>query len=461
MKSVTSLSGYPEWLPEDQLVVETFTRLIRGKFEQYGFIPLETRAVEPLSVLLTKGETDKEIYLLRRLQAGEDETDKSLGLHFDLTYPFARYASENKDRLVFPFRRYQIQKSWRGERPSLGRFREFLQADFDIIDNQDLTVELDLEVILTANEIMTSLPIPEVRLLIGHRKLLEGAYRAMGIQDIAPVLRIVDKLEKIGDKTAFQILTQDLGIDENTAAKCIRLGRIKGQSENQVYQELKELEINHPLIDEGWSELTTIMATCNRQAKSAVFIDLSIARGLDYYTGMVLEGKFIQFPAYPSIIGGGRYDNLASGGSQKLPGVGMTIGISRILGLVLHEGLLKASRKTPTCVLVALISDAMRDQSAEIARNLRRRGIPCEVYPRPDKYGKQIAYAEKKGIPFVWFPAEDGKGDGEVRDIRVRDQKPADINSWNPDVDDLNVKILYDAEAYEKLLSNRQYTGKK
>lgn len=457
MSVLTSLSGYPEWLPEDQFVVQSFTRLIQQKFELYGFAPIETRAVEPLNVILAKGETDKEIYTLRRLQAAEDEAGKDLGLHFDLTVPFARYVMENRGKLVFPFRRYQIQKAWRGERPSLGRYREFLQADFDIIDENPLTVQSDLEVIQTVNEIMLALPVPEFRILINNRKLLGGFYRALGIEEYGGVLRTVDKLPKIGEEKVYEILTGEQGLSTEAARKCIQLGKIKGQDMDAILKEVNSLGLSHPLLEEGLYELGYVLSNCSRQVRSIVHADLSIARGLDYYTGMVVEGKFVQFPKYPNIIGGGRYDNLASTGSVKLPGVGLTIGITRILGLVLHEGLLKASRMTSTCVLVALVSEELRGQSIQIANALRARGIPSEVFPRPLKYGRQIAYAERKGIPFVWFPDENGQGAGEVRDIRTRTQAPADPASWSPDPADLSVQIVRDDAALQRLLESTHY----
>jgi histidyl-tRNA synthetase len=457
MPVLTSLSGYPEWLPEDQLVVEAFVAQLRRTFELYGFAPLETRAIEPLPVILAKGETDKEIYLLRRLQAGEEEANKAIGLHFDLTVPFARYVRENRGKLDFPFRRYQIQKAWRGERPSQGRYREFLQADFDIIDEAPLTVHSDLEVIQTVNEIVNELPIPQVNLLVNQRKLLEGFYRGLGIEAIADVLRVVDKLEKIGAEQVLRVLTQDLGLGEAAATKCIQLWQIKGQDVDEINQAVHALGVTHALLEEGLADLSTILSVCSRQPHNSVIADLSVARGLDYYTGMVIEGKFAQFPRYPTIVAGGRYDRLAADGASALPGVGLSIGVSRILGLVLHEGLLEASRKTPSCVLVALVSEERREQSAAVARVLRSRGIPSEVFPRPLKYGRQIAYAERKGIPFVWFPAESGEGSGEVRDLRSRAQSTADPLAWTPPPADREVQVTKNEDALQKLLESRKF----
>jgi histidyl-tRNA synthetase len=456
MSILSSLSGYPEWLPEDRLVEQAFVELIQSKFELYGFTPLETRAVEPLPVLLAKGETDKEIYLLRRLQASENESDQGVGLHFDLTVPLARYVVENRSKLVFPFRRYQIQKAWRGETPGLGRYREFLQADIDIVDEQPLTIHSDQEIVQTVNEVLTSLPIPEIQLLVNHRKILEGIYEGLGIDAITDVLRLMDKLDKVGEANVYQQLLA-LGLSDQTAGKCLQAGKIHGQDGDRLYQAIKALGVTHPLLDEGFDELGYLLTVCNHHTKSAVYADLSIARGLDYYTGMVCEGRFVQFPHYPTIVAGGRYDNLVTDETLKLPGVGVSIGVTRILGLVLGEGLLKCSRKTPSCVLIALISDALRDKSMETARVLRSRGICCEVFPRPVRYGKQIAYADKKGIPYVWFPDETGQSTGEVRDIRTGNQVAADPMMWIPGSNDFSVRVRKNAVALQELLERGAY----
>jgi histidyl-tRNA synthetase len=457
MGMLNSLSGYPEWLPEDRLAEQLFIKTIQAKFELYGFTSLETRSVEPLEVILSKGETDKEIYCLRRLQAIEGEADKSIGLHFDLTVPFARYIMENRSKLTFPFRRYQIQRAWRGERPGLGRYREFLQADIDLIDSQALTVQSDIEVIQAIRAILDALPIPEVTLCVNNRKLLEGFYRGLGIERIADILRIVDKLDKIGEEKVLLCLIDDLHVPRSVAEKCLELGKIKGDESAQIRDVVRGLNISHPLFFEGLDELCAVINTFADRKTNRVIADLSIARGFDYYTGTVCEGKFAQFPKYPTIAAGGRYDNLVSDTNMKLPGVGMSLGVTRILGLVLHEGLIHASRKTPACVMVALISEEKREKSVTLAGILRQRGIPCEVYSRPEKYGKQIAYADGKGIPYVWFPSESGDGYGELRNVQNRTQAPADPNTWMPDATELTVTMRKDDNALQALLANPKY----
>jgi histidyl-tRNA synthetase len=361
---------------------------------------------------------------------------------------------ENRSRLVFPFRRYQIQKCWRGERPALGRFKEFLQADFDIIDESDIPVSYDLEMIETANELLASLPIPETHLLVSNRKIQEGFCQASGISDIHSSLHIMDKLDKIGEEEVFRRLTESIGISASAAQGCIQLCRIKGQDPDRVAASIRSLGARHPLLEEGLSELCAILQACRKQPGNQVWADLSVVRGLDYYTGTVCEGKFVQFPAYPSILGGGRYDNLASKGDARLPGVGLSIGITRILGLILHGGFLQSSRKTPSCVLVALVSDDARERSVEIAQTLRKRGIACEVFPRALKYGRQIAYAGKQGIPYVWFPVESGEGWGEVKDIRTGSQAAANPMEWTPPDEDIEVQVIEHEERLHNLSGN-------
>ena len=462
MSMLTSVSGFPEWLPEDQLVENLLIETIRNKFELFGFIPLETRAIEPLDKLLMKGETDKEIYVLRRLQAEAGEADTEFGLHFDLTVPITRYVVENRGRLVFPFRRYQIQKSWRGERPAMGRFREFTQADFDIISEQELTVQSDLEIIDLLREILQSLPIPKIRLDINSRKILKGFYLGMGIQDPVPVVRIVDKLDKIGSEGVQKQLVEAAGLTPQQAERCLQLGQIKTSDPEVLKVQVEATGISHPLLEEGLNEVAYLLKELGGTTQDMAVADLSLARGLDYYTGTVFEAKFRDLPRFGSIAGGGRYDNLASAGdSIRLPGVGVTIGITRLLAVALHEGLLQASRKTPSCVLVALASEAGREQSLAIARKLRQRGIACEIYEKPDRYGKQIRHADRRKIPFVWFPAEAGGLDGEVKDIRSGDQLPALVETWQPPEEDRTVRIEWNEEAYQALLCNPAYIDSK
>jgi histidyl-tRNA synthetase len=225
MAKITPLSGFPEWLPNERIVEQHVVDTVRSVFELHGFASIETRSVEPLDQLLRKGETDKEIYVLRRLQADADDNDSGLGLHFDLSVPFARYVLENAGKLDFPFRRYQIQKAWRGERPQEGRYREFLQADIDVVGRDTLPFHYEVEAPLVIAEALSRLPIPDVRISLNNRKVPEGFYRGLGIADTTLVLRAVDKLAKIGPAGVTKELAA-AGCDEKQAAQCLGLAEI-------------------------------------------------------------------------------------------------------------------------------------------------------------------------------------------------------------------------------------------
>ncbi|MEV0128193.1 histidine--tRNA ligase [Dactylosporangium sp. NPDC050688] len=431
MTRPTPLSGFPEWLPEQRLAEQQVLDRLRRTFELYGFSPLETRAVEPLDQLLRKGETSKEVYTLRRLQAGEGEDEQSLGLHFDLTVPFARYVLENAGKLQFPFRRYQIQKVWRGERPQEGRYREFLQADIDIVDRDTLPSHYEAEIPLVIGDALRSLPIPPVKILVNNRKLCEGFYRGLGIEHPEEILRIVDKLDKIGpDAVSAEIQQQ---ATEAQAKACLALAEITAQDASFA-DEVRRLGVEHPLLDEGVAELAAVVETAREHSPGLVQATLKIARGLDYYTGTVYETELAGFERFGSICSGGRYDNLASAGRDVFPGVGISIGVSRLLGLLFKADALGVSRPVPTAVLVALWSEEDRPVSNRIAASLRARGIATEVAPVPAKLGKQIRYAERRGIPFVWFPAN-GDNPDQVKDIRSGEQ--VDAGAWAPPAEDI------------------------
>ena len=443
MKRPGPISGFPEWLPEQRMVEQRVLDILRTKFELHGFAPVETRAVEPLEQLLAKGETDKEIYVLRRLHASDDEGNTGLGLHYDLTVPFARYTVEHEGKLQFPLRRYQIQRAWRGERPQEGRFREFLQADFDVINRNHLPFYHDIELPVMLADIWSSLPFPSLRLLTNNRKIAEGFYGSIGIKDIPTALRTVDKLDKLGGQAVLELLKQQVGCTEEQAKACLDLSSIS-TTDGSFVDRVRALGASDPLMDEGLHELTQVVDAVNQAAPGLIVADMRVARGFDYYTGTVYEGLLVGHEGLGAVCSGGRYDNLASAGeSLSFPGVGLSIGITRILARLFNRGLLQASRRTPTCVLVALANEEDRSNCNQLAACLRSRGVPTEVAPDPVKYGKQIRHAERHGIPYVWFPHWETE-DHEVRDIRSGVQEPADPNMWLPPSEDLGVIILTD-----------------
>src|SRR5947207_815103 len=436
MARITPLSGFPEWLPAQRIVELATIERIRNTFELYGFAPLETRAVEPLDQLLRKGETSKEVYLLRRLQADSAEGDDALGLHFDLTVPFARYVLENAGKLHFPFRRYQIQKAWRGERPQEGRYHEFTQADIDVVDRDELPFHYEVEMPLVVGEALGGLPIPPVRIQVNNRKLCEGFYRGLGIPDPPAALRAIDKLDKIGPAGVSALLVETAGATEAQAKACLSLAEM-ATPDASFADAVTALGVRDPLLDEGLEELVRVIEAGAAYAPGLLVAELKIARGLDYYTGTVYETQLLGYERYGSVCSGGRYDNLASSGTDRYPGVGMSIGVTRILGLLFGHGALTVSRQVPTCVLVALPAEADRPAADRTAAALRARGIATEVSPSAAKYGRQIRHAERRGIPFVWFPGEPD----EVKDIRSGEQAPADAATWEPPADDLHPRV--------------------
>ncbi|WP_405434039.1 histidine--tRNA ligase [Micromonospora sp. NBC_00617] len=441
MSKPTPISGFPEWTPGQRMIEQFVLGKIRDTFELYGFAPLETRAVEPLDQLLRKGETSKEVYVIRRLHADAEGSggDDQLGLHFDLTVPFARYVLENAGKLSFPFRRYQIQKVWRGERPQEGRYREFVQADIDIVDRDTLAAHHEAEMPLVIGDALRALPIPPVTIQVNNRKIWEGFFRGIGVTDPEAALRTVDKLDKIGPAKVADLLAETAGASEAQAKACLALAEISAPDASFA-DAVRALGVSDPLLDEGVEELVRVVDTAAEHSPGLCVADLRIARGLDYYTGTVYETQLRGYERFGSICSGGRYDNLASAGATSYPGVGISIGVTRLLGLLFGAGELSVSRSVPTCVLVALADEEHRPASGRIASALRRRGIATEVSPSAAKFGKQIRYAERRGIPYVWFPGADGAPD-EVKDIRSGEQVTADAREWAPPGEDLKPKV--------------------
>jgi histidyl-tRNA synthetase len=440
MARIAPLSGFPEWLPDGRVVEQHVLDTLRRTFELHGFAGIETRAVEPLDQLLRKGETSKEVYVLRRLQADpEGESgDKQLGLHFDLTVPFARYVLENAGKLAFPFKRYQIQKVWRGERPQDGRFREFVQADIDVVGAGELPYHYEVElplVMAAAFGALTGIGLPPVRILVNNRKVAEGFYRGLGLDDVEGVLRNIDKLDKIGPDAVAAALADECGASPEQAKACLELAGISG-SDASVVESVRSLAVAYgastELLETGLAELGALIEAAGARAPGVVVADLKIARGLDYYPGSVYETVLVGHEALGSICSGGRYDTLASDGKNTYPGVGLSIGVSRLVSRLLSAGLVRATRGVPTAVLVAVVNEEERAASDAVAAALRARGIPADVAPKAAKFGKQIQFADRRGIPFVWFPGEQD----QVKDIRSGEQVDADAAAWQPPAED-------------------------
>ncbi len=409
---------------------------IRATFESYGFASIETPSVEELEVLLAKGETDKEIYTIERLQAEENAGGESrLGLHYDLTVPFARYVAQHFNDLVFPFKRYQMQRVWRGERPQAGRFREFTQCDVDVIGIDNLAVTFDAELAAVAMQALDAIGVSGVTLHISNRKILNGFLQGLGVEsaDRVAVIRAIDGLAKLGaEQTRAAIVA---GCNRPNAAevadKCIALAGITGESE--VLDHVRALGVAHDELAQGLNELHEVLTHLKFLGATSAVANFSIARGFDYYTGTVYEGRFDDNPGFGSVVAGGRYDDLAGAFiNKKLPGVGISIGFSRLFAKLLQDNAIVSVRRSPADVLIVLPSEERRELMLTTAQTLRKRGFKVETYHAPQKIGKQMSYAEKKGIPFVWFPPFDEGGGHEVKNMATGEQTAADIDTWKP-----------------------------
>ncbi len=429
------VSGFPEWLPEVRLVEQQWFDHIRRVFESYGFCSIETPSVEELEVLHAKGEVDKEIYVLERLHKEEGDKEARLALHFDQTVPLARYVAQHFNNLVFPFKRYQMQRVWRGERPQAGRFREFYQCDIDVINIDSLPLSFDAEMPAIIWEVLNGLPGMEgqkIQLRISNRKILMGLLSGLQVSNIADVMRVVDKIDKIGEDKIAELLNTECNLNQKQSSSILEFissSRRKPGSNtktNKIPAFAGMTALNEQMA-EGLKELSFVMDNLKHLPPDAAIADLSIVRGLDYYTGTVYETVFTDDPTYGSICSGGRYDDLASQYiNKKLPGVGISIGFSRLFAYLLEKGAFNTTRKSPADVLMILPSEEQRILAATAAQKLRAREINVELYHAAKKTGDQLKYASRKGIPYAWFPDTN-----EVKNMTSGEQQKADPDTWS------------------------------
>ncbi len=397
------LPGFMELLPADQLVFNEMLDTIKKTYEKYGFIPVDTPMIEKSEVLLAKGggETEKQIY---RFNKG----DNDLSLRFDLTVPLARYVSQHFGELTFPFKRYHIGKVFRGEKPQKGRFREFYQCDIDIIGNESLSVINDAEILSVIYSTFKALGFDDFTIRINNRKVLNGFFESLNVSDKAEVLRTIDKLEKIG-KDAVAAELKATGLSSDDADSVLKFVDIKGNC-SEIINSLRELGIENETFIEGVNELELVLNYIDsfKVPSRNYTVDLTIARGLDYYTGTIYETILNQYPSIGSVCSGGRYDNLAQNyTNKKLPGVGISIGLTRLFYQLRAAGVVGETKKaTPSKILVIPMQDTMA-QSLEISTKLREADIPTEIYFNEGKMAKKFSYADKLGIPYVIVVGED------------------------------------------------------
>ena len=407
-----TLSGFMELLPAPQQQMERMMEILRTTYARYGFTPLDTPVIEASEVLLAKGggETEKQIY---RFSKG----DADLALRFDLTVPLAKYVALHYNDLSFPFRRFQIGKVYRGERAQRGRFREFYQADIDVIGDGKLDIINEAEIPAIIYETFTALGLQRFQIRVNNRKILNGFYAMQGLSEKSgEIMRTVDKLDKIGAEKVRVCLMDDCGLTGAQAEEILTFIAIRGTNE-EVLSALRGYEGRNGVFDEGLRELHTVVKYLSAFGVPAAnfAVDLTIARGLDYYTGTVYETTLLDHPEIGSVCSGGRYDNLAAYYTDRqLPGVGISIGLTRLFYVLGEQGMLNPDLPTaPADVLILPMTDELAPAIA-LATKLRQGGIRTQLYTEAKKFKAKMNYADKLAIPYVLFLGEDEIAQGIV-----------------------------------------------
>ena len=394
-----TLSGFMELLPGKQSQLERMMQILRTTYASYGFAALDTPAIEDAQILLAKGggDTEQQIY---RFQKG----DSDLALRFDLTVPLAKYVALHYNELAFPFRRYQISKVYRGERAQRGRFREFYQADIDIIGDGKLDILNDAEIPAIIYNVFRGFGLNRFQIRVNNRKILSGFYAMQGLEEKAgDIMRTVDKLDKIGTEKVRSLLVADCGLTEEAADEILKFISIRGTNA-EVLSALEGYLGRNELFDLGVAELQTVCVNLGAfgvpEANFAV--DLTIARGLDYYTGTVYETTLLDHPEIGSVCSGGRYDNLAGYYTDKqLPGVGISIGLTRLFYVLDEQGLLNPELPTAPCDALVLPMGVEAAPAAALAQSLRSAGLRVQLYGENKKFKQKMAYADKLGVKFA------------------------------------------------------------
>lgn len=420
-----TLPGFMELMPTEQILFNQIKDTIKDTYENYGFLPLDTPIVELSDVLLAKagGETEKQIY---RFNKG----DNDLSLRFDLTVPLAKYVSQYYNEISFPFRRYQIGKVYRGERPQKGRFREFYQCDIDIIGDGELSVINDAELPSVIYNVFKKLGFNKFTIRINNRKILNGLYEYLDLKEKSvDIMRIIDKIEKIGRENVIKELL-DLSIKQESINTILDFIEISGNTDEKLAK-LEELNINNELFTEGYNELKEVVKNIRLFGvpNENFTVDYTIARGLDYYTGTVYETFLDEYRSLGSVCSGGRYENLAEYYTdKKLPGVGISIGLTRLFYKLNEMNIIKANQKSISKVLVvSMVPDITK--SIETATTLRTAGISTEVYLNDKKIKAKFKYADKLNIPYVVIIGEDEISNNVVtlKNMETGEQETLDI----------------------------------
>jgi histidyl-tRNA synthetase len=425
----SSISGFPEFLPSEQIKLNCIRDIIRRHYERIGAVPLETPAVERIETLTAKGGNEKEIYGLRRLHAEEGDDGKDLALRFDLTVPLARYVVQHAGSLNFPFRRYQMQPVWRGERPQAGRYRQFEQCDIDVIGDGSLSLINDAEMPVAIDRIFTEMAIGRFMISVNNRKILTGFLASIGLDTDASVsaaIKVVDNLEKVGPQVTNEQL-RNLGVSDDAISRLLEFFSIElGTDEMLVF--LRDNVANETMLL-GVDELETVVGYMRmmKLPEDHFRVDPSIARGLDYYTGTVYETRLLAHPGLGSICSGGRYDKLLRtlGADRDLPGVGISIGLTRLFPRLVDAGVLTVGPATIAPVLVTAMEPNQLQRYLSYGATLRDAGINTEIYTEPKKLGVQMKYANRKGFSIVIIAGEQDFSTGTLIVRRLSDGEQA------------------------------------
>ena len=417
-----TLSGFMELLPQDQMKMERLMQILRETYSLFAFTPLDTPVIEAAEVLLAKGggETEKQVY---RFQKG----DSDLALRFDLTVPLAKYVAAHYSELAFPFRRYQIGKVYRGERAQRGRFREFYQADIDVIGDGKLDIANEAEIPAIIYTAFTRLGLRRFRIKVNNRKLLNGFYSMNGMAEKSQeIMRIVDKLDKIGEVKVKQMLIDELSMRPYKAENVLDFMAIRGSNE-EILKRLEAYRGMDETFDRGLDELYTVTAhlAAFGVPEENFAVDLTIARGLDYYTGTVYETELTDYPEIGSVCSGGRYDNLAEYYTEKqLPGVGISIGLTRLFYVLQEQGLLSEETLTSPCDVLIIPMTEDQGPAVKAATQFRTEGIRTQLYAEQRKFKAKMSYADRIGVPFIVLLGEDEISQGllSVKNMETGEQ---------------------------------------
>ena len=438
-----TLKGFRDYLPAMMIPREGMMQTAREVFRSYGFSPIDTPVLEYLEILTGKGsdETDRQIYRF------QDNGGRDVGMRFDLTVPLARFAAQHAAKLGMPFKRYHIAPVWRGENPQAGRYREFVQCDFDTIGTE--SVLADIEAVAVINRLLSTLGFDRFTIHVNNRVVLSGLLEHLGLDDqTVPILRSLDKLAKIGrDKTAAE-MCEAAGVTDAQAESVLRLAECDGDAET-VLAQLPEITGGNEKAAAGIERLTQIYqgAIASGVPASRLHLDVSIARGLDYYTGVIFETTLDDLPEIGSVCSGGRYDNLAGlYTKQHLPGIGASLGLDRLLAAMEQMDLLPDA-STPASVLVTFFEKSYRDDYLRLAANLREAGIAAEVYPDAKKLGAQLKYADQRGFPMAVIAGGNEWSEGKCQLKLLATKSSEEINYSHDQPGELIARIKHCLDA--------------